>query len=130
MSIWKEAIDSFARKVGAEKHPIVIGAKVNRDNVFRLKDKLLIVKINLTDEPWWGLHAHAAETIEAENGFLVLLLSDVEGSLLTAREVNERIEDASWRLASDGLQYKIHPRDLPRHSHFSSPGQFLAAIHD
>jgi hypothetical protein len=125
MKDWKETISNFARQVGAERHPILIGAKLNRDNCFTLKNKLLVVKISLGCEPWWGLHTKAADTIKAENGVLVLLVSENEGWVLTAREASDRIKDELWRVASDGVQYKIHPRHLPDKGHFSKPEEFL-----
>jgi hypothetical protein len=128
MTAWKETIDNFAGQVGAERYPILIGAKLNGDNCFTLKNKLLVIKVSLIRNPWWGLHTKAAEKIKSENGVLVLLVSQNEGWVLTAREVSDRIKGESWRVASDDVQYKIHLRDLPNQRHFFTSEEFLQAV--
>ncbi|HLW69993.1 MAG TPA: hypothetical protein VKS22_05170 [Candidatus Binataceae bacterium] len=128
MNGWKETINNFARQVGAECHPMLIGAKLNKDNCFTLNNKLLVIKVSLIPKPWWGLHTKATDKIKNENGFLVLLVSENEGWVLTGREVRDRIENESWRVASDEVQYKIHRRDLPNQRHFSAPEEFLQAL--
>ena len=125
MKSWKEQINQFANSVSAENRPSLIGAKVNSDNCFSLNNRLLVVKVSLIGKPWWGLHTDAADKLNAENGHLVLLDSLNAGWTLPASEVTRRIENGTWHLASDHVQYKIHPRDLPSDRHFGTPQEFL-----
>jgi len=129
----QDEIAQFAASIRA-KRMLNIGSNrtlFSRPNYYQIPSGRLIIKISRSQRPknpFWGVGAAQIDVLDLGGRpyFLVLLVSEKEGWVFSADEVQKFITSDKWRLAGDS-NYKIN-MPLPNANAFLSPEQFLQKI--
>lgn len=127
-------ISDFTSAIGAtEPPPGSEGYKLfrqlfKRSNYFVLNGKFLVVKISRSEKPFWGVGNKFINFFNSfENYHLVLLISKREGWVFNKNEINNYINNGTWRLREKDDNYKINV-PLPDSNSFVSINAFLKKI--
>ena len=126
----REFIDSIGASEPSRKEENydIFRKLFKRSHYFRLKGKLLIVKISRSKRPFFGLTKDildVLDTLKINNYFLALLVSNKEGWIYSKSEVQSNINNSAWKLRQKDKNYKINPNTLKDDNLFTSPAQFL-----
>ena len=123
-------IFEFTEKINARpigQNDVLYGI-VRRKNYFILNDNFLIVKRSEGGR-WWGVKKKYIELLNEWGGkfYLVLLINNHEGYVYSKNEINNNIEDGTWRHGQN-KDYNIYPAVTKDIYSFMSHKQFLKKI--
>ena len=129
----------FAEAIGAKDLKEIFSSSefrgiFKRRNYFLIgTEQYLIIKVSRSKKPFWGIGKDFIElfntlTEKSGNYFLVALVSNTSGWVLSKRELLSSIANESLSYAERGNQYKLNFHNLKDNQSFHSPKRFLKII--
>ena len=127
-------VKEFALSIGAktpkpeDRNYFAFREIFKRPNYFILNGVFVIIKISRSAKPFWGVGKKYIDLLNnAENYFLILLVSNQEGWFFDKSQINNNIEKGRWNLREKDNNYKIN-FPLPDKNSFNSPSNLLNKI--